>query len=90
MDCEKYWHLKTPFSCLVILWNLRNHTPMDVDTDPFSFYQMRDQLDGTQQANSNYEENKSSCSRSHSSTQSFEEKSEESPESYPKLRYAEI
>ena len=52
----------------------RSHTPMDVDTDPFSFDQMRYQLDGIQQANSNYEENKSSCSRSHSSTQSFEEK----------------
>ena len=52
----------------------RSHTPIDVDTDPFSFGQMRDQLDGIQQANSNYEENKSSCSRSHFSTQSFEEK----------------
>ena len=47
---------------------------MDVDTDPFSFDQMRDQLDGIQQANSNYEENKSSCSWSHSSTQNFEKK----------------
>ena len=52
----------------------RSHTPMDVDPDPFSFDQMRDQLDGIQQANSNYEQNKSSCSRSHSSTQSFEKK----------------
>ena len=40
----------------------RSHTPMDVDTDPFSFDQTREQLDGIQQANSNYEENKSSCS----------------------------
>ena len=63
---------------------------MDVDTDPFSFDQMRDQIDGIQQANSNYEENKSSCSRSNSSTQSFEEKSEESPDSKPKSRHAEI
>ena len=47
---------------------------MDVDTDPFSFDQMRDQLNGIQQTNSNYEENKSSCSQSHSSAQSFEEK----------------
>ena len=68
----------------------RSHTPMDVDTDPFSFDQMRDQLDGIKQANSNYEENKSSCSRSHSSTQSFEEKNEESPDSKPKSRHAEI
>ena len=29
----------------------RSHTPMDVDTDLFSFDQMRDQLDGIQQAN---------------------------------------
>ena len=50
----------------------------------FQFDQMRDQLDAIQQANSNYEENKSSCSQSHSSTQSFEEKSEESPDSKPK------
>ena len=35
---------------------------MDVDTDPFSFEHMRDQLDGIQQVNSNYEESKSSCS----------------------------
>ena len=32
----------------------QSHTPMDVDTDPFSFDQMRDQLDGIQQDNSNY------------------------------------
>ena len=63
---------------------------MDVDTDPFSFDQMRNQLDAVQQANSNYEENKSSCSRSHSSTQSFEEKGEESPYLKPKSWYAEI
>ena len=63
---------------------------MDVDTDLFSFDQMRDQLDGIQQANSNYEENKSSWSRSQSSTQSFEEKSEESPDLKPKSRHAEI
>ena len=62
---------------------------MDVDTDPFSFDQMRDQLDRIQQVNSNYEENKTSCSRSYS-TQSFEEKSEESPDSKPKSRHAEI
>ena len=68
----------------------RSHTPIDVDTDPLSFYQMRDQLDGIKQANSNYEENKSSCTWSHSSTQSFEEKSEESPDSKPKSRHAEI
>ena len=37
----------------------RSHTPVDVDTDPFSFDQMRDQPDGIQQANSNYEESKS-------------------------------
>ena len=47
---------------------------MDVGTDPFSFDQMRDQLDGIQQTNSNFDENKSSCSRSHSSTQNFEKK----------------
>ena len=47
---------------------------MDVDTDPFSFDQMRDQLDGIQQANTNYEENKSSCFWSHSSIQSTEGK----------------
>ena len=41
-----------------------SHTPINVDSFSFSFDQMRDQLDGTQQANSNYEENKSSCSRS--------------------------
>ena len=35
---------------------------------------MRYQLDGIQQANSNYEENKFSCFRSHFSTQSFEKK----------------
>ena len=52
----------------------RSHTPMDVDSDPFSFDQMRDQLDGIQQVNSNYEIKNSSCSKSHSSTQSFEEK----------------
>ena len=46
----------------------RSHTPMDVDTNPFSFDQMRDQIGGIQQANSNYDESKSSCSRSHSST----------------------
>ena len=63
---------------------------MDVDTDPFSFDQMRNQLDGIQQANSNYEEKNSPCSRSHSSTQSFEEKSEESPNSMLKSRHAEI
>ena len=63
---------------------------MDVDTYPFSFDQMTDQLDGIQQANSNYEENKSSCSQSHSLTQSFEEKSEESPDSKPKSRHADI
>ena len=32
----------------------RSHTPMNVDTDPFSFDQMRYQFDGIQQANSNY------------------------------------
>ena len=63
---------------------------MDVDTDPFSFDQMRDQLDVVQQANSNCEENKFSCSRSHSSTQSFKGKSEESPDSNTKSRHAEI
>ena len=46
----------------------RSHTPMEVDTDPFSFDQMKDQLDGIHKANSNYEENKHSYSRSHSST----------------------
>ena len=72
-------------------WNKKwIHISMDVDTDPFSFDQMRDQLDGIQQANSNYEENKSSCSRSHSSKQNFEGKSVESPNSKPKFRYAEI
>ena len=62
---------------------------MDVDTDPFLFDQMRNQLNGIQQANSNYEENKSSCSRSHSSTQIFEKKGEESPDSKPKSWHAE-
>ena len=47
---------------------------MDVHTDPFSFDLMRDQLDGIQQANSNCEQNKFSCVRLHSSTQSFEGK----------------
>ena len=56
---------------------------MDVDTDPFSFDQMRDQLHLIQQAYLNYEENKSLCSRSHFLTRSFEEKSEESPDSKP-------
>ena len=32
----------------------RSHTPIDVDTDPFLFDKIRDQLDGIQQANSNY------------------------------------
>ena len=64
----------------------RSHTPIDVDTDPLSF----DQLDGIKQAYSNYEENKSSYFRSHFSTQSFEEKREESPDSKPKSRHAEI
>ena len=32
----------------------QSHTPIDVDSDPFSFDQMRYQLDGIQQANSNY------------------------------------
>ena len=50
----------------------------------------KNQINGIQQANSNYEENKSSCSLSHSSTQSFEEKSEESPDPEPKSRHAEI
>ena len=45
---------------------------------------MRVQLDVIQQANSNNEENKSSCSQSHSSIQSFEEKSKEFPDSKPK------
>ena len=52
--------------------------------------QMRDKLDGIQQASSNFEENKPSCSRSHSSTSSFEQKSEESPDLKLKSRHAEI
>ena len=43
------------------------------NTNPFSFDQMRDQQNGIQQINSQFEENKSSCSWSHSSTQSLEE-----------------
>ena len=38
---------------------------MDVDTDPLSFDQIRDQINGIQQANSNYEQSKNSCSRPH-------------------------
>ena len=49
------------------------------NTDLFSFDHMKDQLDWIQQANSNYEET-NLHSLSHSSTQSFEEKSEESPD----------
>ena len=47
---------------------------MNVDTNSFSFNQIRDQLNGIQQVNSNFEENKPSFSRSNSSIQSFEGK----------------
>ena len=40
-----------------------SHTPIDVDSYPFSFDQMRDQLDGIQQDNSNYDESMSSYSK---------------------------
>ena len=49
---------------------------------------MRDQLDEFKQVNSNYQQNYSSCSQSLSSTQSFKEKSEESPDFKSKSRYA--
>ena len=63
---------------------------MDVDTDPFSFDLMRDQLDWIQQANLDYEENKSSCSWLHFLTRSFENKSKNSSDSKPKSIYVEI
>ena len=50
-----------------------SHTLMDFDTDPFSFDQMRDQLDEIQHADSNYEE-KNFTSRSHSSKLNFRRK----------------
>ena len=61
-----------------------------MNTNPFSFDQMRDQLVGIHHMKSNYEENKSTSSRSHSLTQNFEEKCEESPDSKPKSRHTEI
>ena len=51
---------------------------------------MRDQLVAIYQANSNYSQNKYSCSRSHSSTQSFEGKNEVSIDSNTKSGHAEI
>ena len=67
-----------------------SYTPIDVNTNPFLFTKIGDQLDRIKQANSNYEENKSSCSWSYSSTQSFKEKCEETSDSKLKSRHAEI
>ena len=61
---------------------------MDVHTDPSSFGKMRDQLDGIQQANSNYKQNKLSCSLLHSLTQSLEGKGGEFPDSKSNSRHA--
>ena len=68
----------------------RSHTPIDVDTDPFSFDQMRNQLDGIQQVNSNYEEISLHVLNHTPQHKVLKKKCEESSDSKPKSRHAEI